>query len=61
MTDAERVHQTAVHMRELAQDSSLPDYIEKMLRTADALDQHATELARSYTPMLTLLKASGCG
>jgi len=39
MTQIQVVHQTALHMRELARDSELPGYAQKLERAADELEQ----------------------
>ena len=39
MTQIQVVHQTALHMRELARDSELPGYAQKLDRAADELEQ----------------------
>ena len=46
MTHIQRVHQAALHMRELAHDSVIPAYIAKMVLAADVLEQRAAELER---------------
>lgn len=39
MTQLQIVHRTALHMRELARDSELPFYAQKLDRAADELEQ----------------------
>lgn len=39
MTQIQVVHRTALHMRELARDSELPGYAQKLERAADELEQ----------------------
>jgi hypothetical protein len=44
MTQAQQVHQMALHMRELASSSCLPSYVEKLSQAADDLERRAAEL-----------------
>ena len=44
MTQVHIVHQTALHIRELARDAELPGYAQKLDRAADALEALEAEL-----------------
>lgn len=41
----QQMQSTALHMRELAQDATLPGCAEKMLHAAEVLEQQANERA----------------
>jgi hypothetical protein len=49
MTQAQKVHQMALQMRELADNSCFPGYMEKLSRAADELERRAAELERQLT------------
>ena len=53
MTHIQVVHQTALHMRELARDSDLPSYAQKLDRAADELEQlerHLKSQSERHSP-----------
>ena len=50
MTQIQVVHQTALHMRELARDSDLPSYAQKLDRAADELEQLERHLKAQSEP-----------
>ena len=50
MTQIQVVHQTALHMRELARDSELPGYAQKLERAADDLEQLERNLKTQSVP-----------
>ncbi|MGD0143478.1 MAG: hypothetical protein ABSC92_09985 [Rhizomicrobium sp.] len=56
MIQAQNVRQTARHLRELARDSDLPDYVERLTKAADELEMRAAELTlhpQESSPLLT--------
>ena len=44
MTKAQNIFQLALRMRELADDSELPGYIEKLFKAAEDLEWRAVEV-----------------
>ena len=50
MTQIQVVHQVALHMRELARDSELPGYVQKLERAADELEQLERHLKSQREP-----------
>lgn len=48
MTQAQKVHQMALQMRELASGSCFTSYAEKLLQAANDLERRATELENAW-------------
>jgi hypothetical protein len=48
MTQARTVLQMAAHMRELADEATLPVYFEKLSQAADDLEQRAAEMEAGW-------------
>ena len=51
MTQVQIVHDTARHMRELARDSELPGYAQKLERAAEELEKLEEELKSRIEPI----------
>ena len=44
MTQAETVHEAALHMRDFARETEIPGYAQMFARAADELDKRGAEL-----------------